>query len=557
MKGAALLLEALQAEGVDTVFGYPGGAILPVYDALVDSAIRHILTRHEQAAAFAADGYARSTGRAGVCMATSGPGATNLLTGFANAFLDSVPMVAITGQVATPLLGTDAFQEVDTFGMSLPVVKHSFIVRSADDVPHVVAEAFRIAQSGRPGPVLIDLPKDVASTETTAVPTPGGVPPRPPAPLGHDIERAIDLLRNAVRPVVYAGGGVGIGGAVDVFRRFVEATGIPTVTTLKGLGAIPTDHPLAQGMLGMHGSRAANFAVQEADLLVCVGARFDDRATGRLDGFAPRARVVHLDVDESEIGKLRGVEVALAGDLRVALERMTVPLAIDPWRRQCARWREEHAWRYDAPGEGVYGPSLLRDLSHAAGDDLVLTCDVGQHQMWVAQHCRIPRPSAHHTSGGLGAMGYGLPAAIGAKLARPEATVIAVSGDGSFMMNIQELVTLRRYGLGVKIVLLDNAMLGMVRQWQDLFHDQRQSEVDLWDNPDFVEVGKAMGIAAFRVDRRRDVPAAIDRLLSEPGPVLAHVKIDPKANVWPLVPPGASNSTMLDAPSEGLEASNP
>ncbi len=547
MNGAQLIVAALEEEGVEVVFGYPGGAIMPVYDALHDSGLRHILSRHEQGSALAADGYARATGRTGVCMATSGPGGTNLVTGIANAYADSVPMVAITGQVATPLMGTDSFQEVDIFGITMPVVKHSFLLRDVADIPRVIREAFRIASEGRPGPVLIDLPKDVAVAETDAHPLLAGPQPAPKLPDAAAISRAAELLRNAERPVLYAGGGIAIAGAVDAFRRYAETSGIPVVATLKALGALPTRHEQFIGMLGMHGTRAANNAVQNADLLVCVGARFDDRATGRLDGFAPLAKVIHMDADPAEVSKLRVADVALLGDLSGTLERLpAAEIDVDPWMAQCEREREECRPRYDAPGEGVYAPAMLRELTEAAGDDLVLACDVGQHQMWVAQHCHIDRPDRHLTSGGLGTMGFGMPAAIGAQLGNPDKQVVCITGDGSIMMNVQELATINRYRLPIKILLLDNSCLGMVRQWQDLFFDGRRSEVELDDNPDFVRVAESFGIPAFCVERRDEVPAAIDRLLNTEGPVLAHVRIDPQANVWPLVPPGKSNSTMME-----------
>lgn len=546
MKGAAALLGALRERGVDTVFGYPGGAIMPVYDALIDSGIRHVLVRHEQAAAFAADGYARVSGRPGVCIATSGPGATNLITGIANAYLDSVPLIAITGQVATPLMGTDAFQEVDIFGMTLPVVKHSYIVRHIEELPRIVHEAWNIAVSGRPGPVLIDLPKNIAAGEAHGVSR--LVEPQQPERQVNAVllDRAAALIAAAERPVVYAGGGIGIGRAIAAFREFVAATGIPVVSTLKGLGAVPTDEPLFLGMMGMHGTRASNWAVQESDLLIVVGARFDDRATGKLDGFAPRARVIHLDVDPAEIGKLRHADVALAGDLAASLAALHVRPDICMWRHRCLELKLLHAWRYDAPGEGIYAPDLLRRLSAAADGELTLTCDVGQHQMWVAQHCLIRSPERHLSSGGLGAMGYGLPAAIGAHYADPTRPAVAVSGDGSIMINIQELATLRRYGLPVKILLIDNQSLGMVRQWQELFFERRFSEVDLSDNPDFAAVARSFGVDALSIDARGQIDEAVDAILNHPGALLVHCRIDPAANVWPLVPPGHTNATMLE-----------
>ncbi len=551
MKGANLLVRALEAQGCEIVFGYPGGAIMPVYDALVGARLRHVLVRHEQGAAFAADGYARVTGRVGVCMATSGPGATNLVTGLANAFMDSVPIVAITGQVPTVLMGTDAFQEVDTIGITMPVVKHSFLVRNVNDIPQVIADAFRIACSGRPGPVVIDLPKDVAAAEANVISDACVQFERQNAadPDRRSVAAALDRLLRAERPVIYAGGGIGMATAVANFRKFADVTGIPVVSTLKGLGAMPPDAPTFLGMLGMHGTKAANLAIQQSDLLVCVGARFDDRATGKLAGFAPGADVIHMDVDASEIGKLRHADVAIVGDLSTALDALAIPLSLDSWRRTCLQLKQDHAFRYDAPGPEIYAPALLAKLSRALPEQAVVTCDVGQHQMWVAQHWRISHPSSHLTSGGLGAMGYGLPAAIGARLGRPDSDVVVVTGDGSIMMNIQELATVRRCALPIKIVLLDNAMLGLVRQWQELFFAGRYSEVDLSDNPDFVEVAHAFGMPAFRIERADEVDAAIDRLVSTRGSLFVHVRIHPEANVWPLVPPGGSNHEMLEGAS--------
>jgi acetolactate synthase I/II/III large subunit len=545
LTGAQLVVRALEREGVSHVFGYPGGAIMPVYDALPGSGLKHILVRHEQAAALAADAYGRVTGRPGVCLATSGPGATNLVTGIANAFMDSVPMVAITGQVASPLMGTDAFQEVDTFGITLPIVKHSFIVRDPAHIPQVFADAFEIARSGRPGPVLIDLPKDMGVAAARA-----GEPERHPEPPHHAdaqiIARADAMIAKAEKPLLYFGGGIAIGRAERALRDLAARTGMPSVATLKGLGALPTDQENFLGMLGMHGTRAANVATDECDLLICVGARFDDRATGKLDTFAPNARVIHIDGDESEIGKLRRAEIGIAGDLTAILDALTATPEIGAWRDRCRRNKRLWAARYDAPGQGVYPPALLKQLSEVAGDNAIFTCDVGQHQMWVAQHCRFTRPQAHLTSAGLGTMGYGIPAGIGALFAEPDATVITVTGDGSIMMNIHELATLRRYRLPLKIVLLDNAQLGMVRQWQELFFDGNFSEIDLSDNPDFAQVARAFGIEAFTVDRRDQVPAAIDRLLRTTGPILAHVRTDPRENVWPLVPPNSANIHMLE-----------
>jgi len=544
-KGAELAVRALERQGVEYVFGYPGGAIMPVYDALLNSPIKHILARHEQGAALAADAYARVTGRPAVCIATSGPGATNLVTGIANAFMDSVPLVIITGQVPTVVMGTDAFQEVDVFGITMPIVKHSFIVRRAEDIPGTIARAFQIAAEGRPGPVLVDLPKDISNAVPDAAPIFEMQRDRRDSPDPEQLAAARALIANAKRPVLYGGGGIPMAGAVDAFRAYARASGIPVVTTLKGIGSVPTRDENFLGMLGMHGNRAANLAIQESDLLICVGARFDDRATGRLDGFAPKARVVHMDADASEIGKLRHADAGLLGDLFESLAAMPTGLDIAPWQEWCAARKAEHAWRYDAPGDYIYVPHMLRRLTESA-PDLTIACDVGQHQMWVAQHCHFDRPEQHLTSAGLGTMGYGIPAGIGACLARPGTRVVTVSGDGSVMMNIQELATIRRYGLDLKILLVDNASLGMVRQWQELFHQERYSEVDLSDNPDFVEVARSFGIPGFRITRRDEVENAIHRLLHTEGPLLAHVCIDPKSNVWPLVPPGQSNDVMME-----------
>jgi len=521
--GARWLTQALEAEGVRTLFGYPGGTIMPFYDALVDSSLKHILVRHEQGAALAANGFARASGQVGVCVATSGPGASNLVTGIADAMLDSVPMVCITGQVGTPLLGTDAFQELDVFGLTMPIVKHSWLVRSVDDLPRVVADAFRIAREGRPGPVLIDLPKDVQLADASHLPAhvPSGVEP-PPAPAEAAIAEAIAALAAAEKPVVYAGGGIALGDAVQDLRDFVEASAIPTVMTLRGLGALQASHPQSLGMLGMHCTRAANRAVQESDLLLVLGARFDDRATGKLAEFAPFARVVHIDADAYEISKLRSADIAVPGNVGHAIRALRAAFPSpkahqDAWRKRCAQHRDRFAARYDAPGQHIYAPALLKRLSELAPADAVIACDVGQHQMWVAQHCRFSHPRNHLTSGALGTMGFGLPAAMGAQFACPERTVVLVSGDGSFMMNVQELATIARCRLPVKIVLLDNSSLGMVRQWQELFFAERYSEIDLSDNPDFVALAQVFGIAATRIDARDDVEGGLAALLAETG----------------------------------------
>lgn len=545
MNGAQFLVQALKKQGVTQVFGYPGGAIMPVYDALYDGGLAHQLCRHEQGAAMAAVGYARASGQVGVCIATSGPGATNLVTGLAEALLDSVPLVAISGQVPCAAIGTDAFQEVDVLGMSLSCTKHSFIVTDAADLGRVLAEAFAIATEGRPGPVLIDLPKDVQLA---------AVPPQSPlfavAEPEHlnptELTAARTLLAAAERPVLYVGGGVGMANAEQQLRDFAAATGMPAVTTLKGIGALDPDSTVYLGMLGMHGTKAANYAVQQCDLLLVVGARFDDRVTGKLEEFAPEAKVIHLDVDAAEFGKRRAAEVGITTDLKQVLPRLAMTLDIVPWRGHCAAMAREYAFRYDHPGHAIYAPALLKQLSARLPESSVVACDVGQHQMWVAQHMRFTSPRNHLSSAGLGTMGFGLPAAVGAKMSRPEDEVVLVSGDGSFMMNVQELGTIRRAQLKVKMVLLDNQRLGMVRQWQELFFDGRYSETILSDNPDFVALAAAFGIPGETITCKEQIAGALDRLLASESAYLLHVAISEEENVWPLVPPGVANHKMME-----------
>ncbi|WP_446030323.1 acetolactate synthase 2 catalytic subunit [Lelliottia amnigena] len=545
MNGAQWVVHALRAQGVEIVFGYPGGAIMPIYDALYDGGVEHLLCRHEQGAAMAAIGFARATGKTGVCMATSGPGATNLITGLADALLDSVPVVAITGQVALPLIGTDAFQEVDVLGLSLACTKHSFLVQSLEELPRVMAEAFEVANSGRPGPVLIDIPKDIQLAMGDLEPHFSTVETEDAFPYG-EVEDARQMLAQAQQPILYIGGGVGMAQAVPALREFIAATQMPATCTLKGLGAVDADYPYYLGMLGMHGTKAANLAVQECDLLIAVGARFDDRVTGKLNTFAPNAKVIHMDIDPAEMHKLRQAHVALQGDLNALLPALQQSLSIDAWRQHTAAMRTENAWRYDHPGDAIYAPLLLKQLSDRKPADSVVTTDVGQHQMWSAQHMTYTRPENFITSSGLGTMGFGLPAAVGAQVARPNDTVICISGDGSFMMNVQELGTVKRKQLPLKILLLDNQRLGMVRQWQQLFFNERYSETTLTDNPDFLVLASAFGIPGQHITRKDQVEAALDTMLSSEGPYLLHVSIDELENVWPLVPPGASNAQMLE-----------
>ena len=549
MTGAQLIMACLKAHHVTTLFGYPGGAIMPTYDALYDAGLDHLLCRNEQGAAIAAIGYARSTGKVGVCIATSGPGATNLVTGLGDAMMDSIPVVAITGQVSSPLIGTDAFQEADVLGLSLACTKHSFIVQSADELADVFAEAFEIAQSGRPGPVLIDVPRDIQIGEVPANVKAYVKTPEKPTALSVDkLAEAKELLKNAKKPVLYVGGGVGMAKAVPALREFLAQTQMPSVSTLKGLGAIHPNDDVYMGMIGMHGTKAANFAVQESDLLLVCGARFDDRVTGKLDTFAPHAKVIHCDIDAAEIHKLRRADVALQGDLIQALNALKQDLDIEPWREQIRNFKAKLDFTYvENQGNRPIDPwALLNTLSNRKPNNAVICTDVGQHQMWSAQHMKHFAPENYITSAGFGTMGFGLPAAVGAKKARPQDEVILVTGDGSLMMNIQELGSIKRGNLPVKILLLDNQRLGMVRQWQDLFWNKRRSETILDDNPDFVMLANSFGIPAERIESADDVDEALNRLLNSKTAYLLQICIPPDECVWPLVPPGACNADMVE-----------
>ncbi|QLB20904.1 acetolactate synthase 2 catalytic subunit [Vespertiliibacter pulmonis] len=547
MNGANLVIECLKAQGVRTLFGYPGGAIMPVYDAIYDSGLDHLLCRNEQGAAIAAIGYARSTGKTGVCIATSGPGATNLITGLADALLDSIPIVAITGQVASAFIGTDAFQEIDVLGLSLACTKHSFIVQNIDELPEIMARAFQIAESGRPGPVLIDIPKDVQFAPTSSKPIVyEKIADNTQNPTA--LAEAKTLLAQAKRPILYVGGGVGMGKAVQAVRSFLEITQMPSVSTLKGLGTIPPNNPLYMGMLGMHGTKTANYAVQECDLLLAVGARFDDRVTGKLDTFAPSAKVIHIDIDIAEINKLRKADVALQGNLTEAMNFLAQPLSIDAWRNDIQQMKADFDFTYqDNEGDKEIDPwALLNTLSQRKPQNAVVTTDVGQHQMWSAQHMQHFAPENYLTSAGLGTMGFGLPAAIGVAKARPQDPVILITGDGSLMMNIQEFGSIKRGNLPIKMVLLDNQRLGMVRQWQSLFFHGRHSQTILDDNPDFITLASAFGIQGERIEKASEVSEAINRLLNAENAYLLHVCIPDEENVWPLVPPNACNSDMIE-----------
>ncbi|TYC59157.1 acetolactate synthase 2 catalytic subunit [Marinobacter sp. BW6] len=561
MNGAQHILEAFHRHNISTVFGYPGGCIMPLYDALVDDVgVEHVLCRHEQGCALAADGYARASGNLGVCIATSGPGATNLITGVANAHRDSIPMLVITGQVPSGLIGTDAFQETDVLGMTLGIVKHSYLIDDANSLPAIMEEAIELAESGRPGPVWIDIPKNLLLTEVAEAPCPQPEPRETAAP---DLTQALAMLRDARKPLLYSGGGISLAHAEDCFRAFAESSALPAVVTLKGIGNPGKHNPYNLGMLGMHGSRAANKAVDECDLLLVIGARLDDRATGKLDGFAANARMIHIDADAAEINKLRDADLAIRGDLNNILKSLadalqTDPLAISDWQKQCRTWYTTggfHAADNEEPLAPITGPAFIRQLSRIAPDDTVIACDVGQHQMWVAQHYEFDHPRHHLTSGGLGTMGFGLPAAIGAQFADRNSTVINVTGDGSFMMNAQELATIRRYNLPVKLIVMDNQCLGMVRQQQELFYNNRESQINLDDNPDFVAMARAFDIPALHIERTDQIRRGIETILAYNGPMLLHVAISREENVWPIVKPGASNTDMIDETARTAKAS--
>lgn len=550
--GARTLIEALQREGADTIFGYPGGVVLPIYDELYDSSIRHILVRHEQAAAHAADGYARASGRVGVCLATSGPGACNLVTGIATAYMDSIPIVALTGQVPTALLGNDAFQESDITGITMPITKHNYLVKNAADIDRVVKEAFYIAGTGRPGPVLIDLPKDVSTGEVDeASSPPAAISLRGYQPTyeGHvrQIDKAVDLIAEAERPLVYAGGGVILSGASAELREFIETAAIPVTTTLMGLGAIPGDHPLNLGMLGMHGTAAANFAVTECDLLVAIGVRFDDRVTGKIEAFAPNARIIHIDIDPAEIGKNKKVDLPIVGDvgrvLRAMLARMKKRGDTANWVNRTGTWKAQFppAYRDDDRLRPQYIIQQLSDLMKGEG---IVISEVGQNQMWTALYYCFRKPRSWITSGGLGTMGYGFPAAIGAHFARPGETVVDVAGDGSFQMNIQELATVAHNNIPVKVVILNNMYLGMVRQWQELFYERRYAYTEL-SPVDFVKVANAYGVEGMRVEEKADVRGALETALSHDGPFVLDFRIEREENVFPMVPAGAAINEMI------------
>ncbi|MEW5800922.1 MAG: biosynthetic-type acetolactate synthase large subunit [bacterium] len=552
--GAKIFVETLLEHKVDTMFGYPGGVLLPTYDELFAAPIRHILSRHEQGAIHAADGYARATGKPGVCMATSGPGATNLITGLATAFMDSVPLVAFTGQVATSLLGNDSFQEADIYGISIPVTKYNYLVKETSRLKEVMYEAFHLATSGRPGPVLIDLPKDVQTRQIDAPAIPTlTLPQRGPyyrdGEREKQVERILALIEQAERPVLYVGGGAIISGAHEALLKLAEKASIPVTTTLMGKGSFPETHDLALGMLGMHGTRYANYAVSKCDLLIAVGARFDDRVTGEPSTFAKGAKIIHLDIDPAEVGKIIQVDASLidqARDILLELTDRIGPKSHTAWLRQIAQWKKDHPLSYPKK-DGVISPQyVVEQIYEKTKGDAIITTEVGQNQMWAAQYYKCTKPRTFITSGGLGTMGYGFPAAIGAKIGCPDRIVFDIAGDGSFQMNIQELATAVYNKVNVKIAILNNGVLGMVRQWQELFYGGRYSQTILHGNPDFVKIAEGYGALGIRVEKTEDVPSAVERALSVDQPVVIDFRVDTGENVYPMVPPGGAIHDMLD-----------
>ncbi|MBI5583899.1 MAG: biosynthetic-type acetolactate synthase large subunit [Deltaproteobacteria bacterium] len=550
-KGSEIIVDVLQAEGVDVLFGFPGGQIIPLYDALYDCPIRHILTRHEQGAVHAADGYARATGKVGVCIATSGPGATNLVTGLTNAYMDSVPLVALTGQVPTSMIGNDSFQEADIYGISIPITKYNYLVKDIGDLGRTLQEAFYLARTGRPGPVLVDLPRDIQDGRGKYKPVKDiRIPSYHPTFKGHpkQIETALKAIREAERPVAYVGGGIISAGATEELQRFIRSNQMPITNTLLGKGSFPDDDPLALGMLGMHGTRYANYSIFHSDLIVALGVRFDDRVAGDVKKFAPQAKVIHVDIDPAEIGKRVNVDIPIVGDVKTVLGQLLgKSKAVDrkKWLDQIAQWKQEHPLSYKK--EGRLKPQfVLECVNSLQPRDLIVSTDVGQHQMWAAQYIVSRSPRSFISSGGLGTMGFGFPAAIGAQVGCPEKTVIVISGDGSFQMNIQELATARAYQIPVKIFIFNNGYLGMVRQWQELFWNKRYSQTHFEFNPDFVKVAEGYDIPGRTVGTAEEVLPAMEEALAVKGPYLIDFHIEPEENVYPMVPPGKGICEIME-----------
>jgi acetolactate synthase-1/2/3 large subunit len=573
--GAEILIEGLINEGVDTIFGIPGGSVIAVFDTLYNylDRINYYLMRHEQAAAHAADGYARSSGKVGVCIATSGPGATNLVTGIATAYMDSVPIVAITGQVATKVIGNDAFQEVNTTGITYSITKHSYLVKDVNELPRIIKEAFYIARTGRPGPVLIDIPSDISKAVANFTSFPEKVEIRGYNPVYegniNQIKKAADLIMHSKRPIIYAGGGVILSNASKELIAFAEKTGIPVTLTLLGLGAFPSEHPLCLDMLGMHGTKYANIAINESDLIIAIGARFDDRVTGKLDEFAPNAKIIHIDIDPSSIGKSIEVDIPIVGDARLVLKELIKYVKycdIDEWRNYVKELKAKYPLTYKKSDKVIKPQYVIEKLYEVTNGDAIIVTEVGQHQMWAAQYYKYKRPRQLLSSGGLGTMGYGFPAAIGAKVANPDALVIDIAGDGSIQMNIQELATVSSYEIPVKIVILNNMYLGMVRQWQELFFNKRYSGTCLnrkkscpancpgpgdWCPemvPNFEKLADAYNIKGYTVDNPKDVEVVLKEAIKIDKPVIIDFRVEKEENVFPMVPAGQPISMMLEHP---------
>ncbi|WP_428846281.1 biosynthetic-type acetolactate synthase large subunit [Metallumcola ferriviriculae] len=552
LNGAQIVVESLKAEGVEVIFGYPGGAVLSLYDALYgEEEIKHILTRHEQGAVHAADGYARATGKCGVVFATSGPGATNLVTGIANAYMDSVPLVAITGQVASGLIGKDSFQEADITGITQPITKYSYLVKDVKDLARIMREAFHIATTGRPGPVVVDLPKDIAAAETEFI-----YPPEVNLPgykyiyngITANLTQAVKAVNQAERPVIYAGGGIIAAGAHEELIAFAEKINAPVTTTLMGKGAFPDVHPLALGMPGMHGTAYANYAITDSDLVIGLGVRFDDRVTGRLDMFAPNATIIHVDIDPAEISKNIRADIPLVGNVREVLADLlkeVEPRQHQAWLDKVEQWRRNHPLNYDQDNEVIKPQYVVEQICDITRGEAFIATEVGQNQMWAAQFYQCKYPRRFISSGGLGTMGFGLPAAIGVQLAHPDSVVFNIAGDGSIQMNSQEFATAVQYGLPIKVAILNNHYLGMVRQWQELFYDRRYSYTHMEGGPDFVKLAEAYGAQGMRVERPEDVRPALERAMAAPGTFVIEFIVDEEENVFPMVPAGGAINKML------------
>ncbi len=571
MSGARMLLECLIREGVDCVFGYPGGVTIPFYDVLYDRQIQHILVRHEENAAFAAEGYARATGRVGVCCATSGPGATNLTTGLVDALMDSIPIVAITGQVVSNLIGSDAFQEADTFGITRSCTKHNYLVKRLEDLPDIIHEAFYVASTGRPGPVLVDITKDVFQGKGHYQPvTSIHLPGYKIFAEGHtgQIRRAAQLIAESSRPLVYGGGGLIAAGATQELREFVELVDAPAVLTLMGLGALPSSHPNFISMPGMHGSYAANMALTGCDLLIALGTRFDDRVTGRLASFAPHAKVIHVDIDPAEVGKNRAPDVPIVGDVKRVIPKLTKMVAEGgslqgriaaeraEWWREVRGWMHEHPLRAEHSDVEIKPQHLMEEINRVSGGNAIVATDVGQHQMWAAQLIGFNEPRLWITSGGLGSMGFGIPAAVGAQFARPDKLVFAIVGDGGFQMSLPELSTIGAHKLPIKIVITNNGYLGMVRQWQTMFYNNRLSGVQLDCFPDPEKLAEAYGFAGKTIDKPSQLGPALEAAAKHPGPYLLNVKVSPMESVYPMVPAGSGLNEMVLGPPQNVEAAS-